>query len=59
MNTRPWAEAGRKLMTSSHSKGWIRGDLRDANLICDGEKLMLDNFDRGGKAMRYPVRLPF
>jgi len=28
-----------------HAKGWVHGDLRDANILCDGEKLILVDFD--------------
>ena len=49
--------AAMELMKSFHDQGWVHGDLRDANILCDGEKLILVDFDFGGKAeeVSYPM----
>jgi len=46
-------------MISFHSRGQVHGDSRDATLLCDGEKLVLVDFDWVGKAgkISYPTAL--
>ena len=39
-----------ELVKLFHDQGWAHGDLRDANILCDGEKLILVDFNYGGKA---------
>jgi hypothetical protein len=34
---------------SFHDNGLVHGDLREPNLICDGDKIMLVDFDWGGE----------
>ena len=36
-------------MENFHSKGLVHGDLRDPNILCNGESVMLVDFDWGGK----------
>lgn len=53
-----WAVAARKLVKSFHDRGWVHGDLRDANILCDREKLILVDFNWGGKdEVCYPTTL--
>ena len=44
-----WAEELKCLVDKIHSKGLVHGDLRDANILCKGDSLMLVDFDWGGK----------
>jgi hypothetical protein len=44
-----WAAAARKLVKSFHDRGWVHGDLRDVNILCDKHRLMLVDFNWGGK----------
>jgi streptomycin 6-kinase len=37
------------LMNSSHEKDFVHSDLRDANIICKNDSVMLIDFDWGGK----------
>ena len=51
----------KELMQSFHDVDLVHGDLREPNIICNGEAVMLINFDWGGKIgdARYPSgRLP-
>lgn len=43
-----WTEDLRDLMQSFHDAGFVHGDLREPNILCDGEKLKLINYDWGG-----------
>ena len=36
-------------MTNFHAKNLVHGDLRDENLICKGDSVMLIDFDWGGE----------
>jgi len=36
-------------LSDFHDAGFVHGDLRDANIICDGDSVMLIDFDWGGK----------
>ncbi|KAI9453354.1 hypothetical protein F5148DRAFT_985553, partial [Russula earlei] len=36
------------LMESFHKAGFVHGDLREPNILCDGENVMLIDFDWGG-----------
>jgi tRNA A-37 threonylcarbamoyl transferase component Bud32 len=36
-------------MQSFHDEGLVHGDLREPNILCDGEKMMLIDFDWGGE----------
>jgi len=38
-----------ELMDSFHRKGFVHGDLRDVNIICKNDSVMLIDFDWGGK----------
>ncbi|KAK2459963.1 hypothetical protein APHAL10511_007969 [Amanita phalloides] len=51
-----WADL-RELVRSFHGEGWVHGDLRRPNMICNGETVML--LDWGGKIgeARYPTAL--
>jgi serine/threonine protein kinase len=44
-----WMAELRGLMHSFHEKGFVHGDLRDANIICKNDSVMLIDFDWGGK----------
>ena len=44
-----WTEELKHLVGSFHAIDLVHGDLRDANIICKGEKVMLIDFDWGGK----------
>jgi hypothetical protein len=44
-----WAEELKCLVYNMHSKGLVHGDLRDANILCKGDSVMLVDFDWGGK----------
>ncbi|KAG5649281.1 hypothetical protein H0H81_004858 [Sphagnurus paluster] len=56
---RRWIAELRDLVESFHAAGFVHGDLRDANIICDGEQAFLIDFDWAGKAreVSYPVDL--
>ena len=45
-----WIGDLRVLVKSFHDKGLVHGDLREPNIICDGEQVMLIDFDWGGAA---------
>ena len=44
-------------MDSFHEKDLVHGDLRDANIICKNDSVMLIDFDWGGKEgdVSYPT----
>jgi Ser/Thr protein kinase RdoA (MazF antagonist) len=44
-------------MQSFHDSDFVHGDLRESNILCDGERVMLIDFDWGGKAgvVSYPT----
>ncbi|KAH9077703.1 hypothetical protein EDB83DRAFT_2285803 [Lactarius deliciosus] len=44
-----WKKELENLMKSFHAKNLVHGDLRDANIICRGESVILVDFDWGGK----------
>ncbi|KAF8339189.1 uncharacterized protein EI90DRAFT_2908180 [Cantharellus anzutake] len=44
-----WIADLQALMQAFHDDGLVHGDLREPNILCDGEKLMLIDFDWGGK----------
>lgn len=44
-----WIDDLEKLMQSFHEYGFVHGDLREPNILCDGETAMLIDFDWGGK----------
>jgi len=44
-----WMAELQELMDSFHGKGFVHGDLRDANIICKNDSVMLIDFDWGGK----------
>lgn len=44
-----WAEQLQKLVESFHAEGLVHGDLRAPNIICDADRVMLIDFDWGGK----------
>ena len=44
-----WIDDLQKLVQSFHDKGFVHGDLREPNILCDGEKVMLIDFDWGGE----------
>jgi serine/threonine protein kinase len=44
-----WILDLQKLVQSFHDEGLVHGDLREANMLCDGERVMLVDFDWGGE----------
>ncbi|KAI9510559.1 hypothetical protein F5148DRAFT_1147481 [Russula earlei] len=54
-----WIGELQDLMMSFHGCGLVYGDLCKPNILCNGEKVMLVDFDWGGKAREafYPVGL--
>lgn len=44
-----WKQELENLMKSFHAENLVHGDLRDANIICRGDSVMLVDFDWGGK----------
>ncbi|KAI9447310.1 protein kinase subdomain-containing protein PKL/ccin9 [Lactarius psammicola] len=55
-----WVDELQKLVQSFHEKGLVHGDLRESNILCDGEDVVLIDFDWGGRVgeAAYPfVRL--
>ncbi|KAH8981904.1 hypothetical protein EDB86DRAFT_2973436 [Lactarius hatsudake] len=44
-----WKQELENLMESFHTKNLVHGDLRDVNIICRGDSVMLLDFDWGGK----------
>ncbi|KAI6100795.1 hypothetical protein EV401DRAFT_2080818 [Pisolithus croceorrhizus] len=44
-----WAEQLLELVQSFHAEGLVHGDLRASNIICDGNRVMLIDFDWSGK----------
>ncbi|KAI0306271.1 hypothetical protein B0F90DRAFT_1814202 [Multifurca ochricompacta] len=54
-----WSADLRRLVNRFHEKGWVHGDLRNANLIIsktNPERIMLVDFDWGGDLNSGPVR---
>ncbi|KAF8554451.1 hypothetical protein OG21DRAFT_1484651 [Imleria badia] len=47
--TAEWKKELKKLVNSFHDVGLVHGDLRSPNILCDGNKVMLVDFDWGGK----------
>ena len=45
------------LMSLFHEKDFVHGDLRDANIMCTNDSVMLIDFDWGGKEghVSYPT----
>ena len=52
-----WIENIKGLMSDFHDAGLVHGDLRDANIICNGDSVMLIDFDWSGKdgEVSYPT----
>jgi serine/threonine protein kinase len=52
-----WMAELQGLMDSFHEKDLVHGDLRDANIICKNDSVMLIDFDWGGKEgeVSYPT----
>jgi serine/threonine protein kinase len=52
-----WIAELQDLMNSFHDKDLVHGDLRDANIICKDDSVMLIDFDWGGKEgeVSYPT----
>lgn len=46
---REWVDKLRKLVESFHAEGFVHGDLRAPNIICGGNRVMVIDFDWGGK----------
>lgn len=46
---REWADELQELVESFHAEGLVHGDLRAPNIICDRNRVMLVDFDLGGK----------
>jgi hypothetical protein len=44
-----WTEELTRLVRTFHAEDFIHGDLRDANILCKGDTVMLIDFDWGGK----------
>ena len=44
-----WTKELQRLMDNFHLEGLVHGDLRDANILCKEESVMLLDFDWGGK----------
>ncbi|KAI9448414.1 hypothetical protein H4582DRAFT_1802901, partial [Lactarius indigo] len=44
-----WAHDLTTLVRSFHNQGLVHGDLRQPNMICRGERIMLIDFDWGGR----------
>lgn len=57
----PQEEQLHDLVKASHEQGLVRGDLREANILCNkaGSQFWLIDFDWGGEAdkLEYPSRL--
>ena len=51
-----WEEELQKLVQSFHDAGFVHGDLREPNILCDEDKLKLIDYDWGGVVgeARYP-----
>lgn len=43
-----WIDELQRLVQSFHDEGLVHGDLRESNILCDGETVMLIDFDWGG-----------
>ncbi|KAH9175160.1 hypothetical protein EDB89DRAFT_2066957 [Lactarius sanguifluus] len=55
-----WIDELQKLVQCFHDKDMVHGDLRESNILCEGENAMLIDFDWGGRVgeAAYPfVRL--
>jgi hypothetical protein len=44
-----WMDDLQRLVQSFHNDGFVHGDLREPNILCDGEKMLLIDFDWGGE----------
>lgn len=56
-----WSQDLNSLVKDVHDKGWVHGDLRDANLVVsdeEPERVMLVNFDWGGNVDDEPIYYP-
>src|SRR6266404_2174400 len=51
-----WAADLQSLMQAFHDEDMVHGDLREPNIVCDGEKVYLLDFDWGGRVgeAQYP-----
>ena len=54
-----WKEQLWTLVHAFHEKGFVHGDLRDPNIVCSGQQVILLDFDWGGKdgEATYPTAL--
>ena len=52
-----WMDELQKLMQTFHARGLVHGDLREPNILCYGEKVMLIDFDRVAKSGRCIIHL--
>lgn len=52
-----WTEELESLVAGFHAEELVHGDLRDANIICKGDSVVLVDFDWGGKVgkVSYPT----
>jgi len=52
-----WIKELGRLVDNFHANNFVHGDLRDANIICKGDSVMLVDFDWGGKVgeVSYPT----
>lgn len=52
-----WRNDLTTLMREFHNAGLVHGDLREPNILCDGEKVILVDFDWGGRVgeVSYPT----
>ncbi|KAH9035006.1 hypothetical protein EDB85DRAFT_1889513 [Lactarius pseudohatsudake] len=56
-----WSNDLKSTVKAFHHKGWVHGDLRDANLIVgnqEPERMLLVDFDWGGDTTTRPVYFP-
>ena len=44
-----WTNELKALVNTFHARGLVHGDLRDPNIVCDGRRVMLLDFDWAGK----------
>ncbi|KAH9059336.1 hypothetical protein EDB87DRAFT_1577674 [Lactarius vividus] len=44
-----WIDELQELVQCFHDKDMVHGDLRESNILCDGENVMLIDFDWGGR----------
>ncbi len=49
IHCKKWIEDLEMLMKSFRDDGFVHGDLCEPNILCDGDQVMLVDFDHGGK----------